>query len=181
MSYNIRNKLTGEYMKSNRNLITALLIIFLYACGSGPAPTTYVEDSTKESSSINEDITNNTEVEDFKIGTRIYGEVNDTSWIALEEVRISTAPATIEVMSAEDGRFELVSDQFMSDLAYDIRFMHRDYKTKTISSFYPNIDEDNELDLILMTPLPVEDNGDGPGGTQLPPTPPGLIPGGGRE
>ena len=40
-------------MNSNRNLITVKIIIFLYACGSGPVPTTYVEDSIKESNSIN--------------------------------------------------------------------------------------------------------------------------------
>ena len=170
-------------MKTVKSLIATLFMILLYSCGSGPAPTTdSVEDYKKESNFIvKEEISNKTEIEEFKIGTKIYGEINDTSWIALEDVRISTAPGTIEVISDEEGRFELVSDQFMNDLAYDIRFSHRDYKTKTISSFYPNIDEDNELDLILMTPLPVEDNGDGPGGTQLPPTPPGLIPGGGRE
>ena len=179
-------------MKSNKSLITAVLIILFYSCGSGPSTSSDLEpfafDSDKESNVVKEEVTIQDTVEttytvdsNFIIGTKIYGEINDTSWIALEDVRISTAPGTIEVMSNENGRFELVSDQFMSDLAYDIRFMHRDYKTKTISSFYPNIDENNELDLILMIPLPVENDGDGPGRSLLPPTPPGLIPGGGRE
>ena len=41
--------------------------------------------------------------------------------------------------------------------------------------------EDNELELILMTPLPPENEGDGPSDIGIPRTPPGLIPGSGRE
>jgi len=178
-------------MKSNKSLITAILITLFYSCGSGPSTSSDLEpfafDSVQESNVVKEEESIEKIVEktyesdiEFKIGTRIHGEVNDTSGIALEDVRISTAPGTIEVLSNEQGFFELVSELFMSDLAYDIIFMHRDYKSKTISSYYPNIDDDNETPRQLMIPLPLEDDGSGPGEMTPPPTPPELQ-GSGRE
>ena len=163
-----------------RRIYIVILIALFYSCGSGPAiENEPIEKKTfKETESIKNNFSSNN---DLKFGTRIYGEVLDTSYIALEDVRISTAPATLEIISNEDGFFELISQDFISEIAYDIIFMHRDYKTKTINGYYPNIDEGNELDLILMTPLPLEDNGSGPGEATPPPTPPMLPPGSGRE
>tara|TARA_Y100000996_G_scaffold358986_1_gene300864 strand:- start:495 stop:995 length:501 start_codon:yes stop_codon:yes gene_type:complete len=163
-----------------RRIYILTIIVLLYSCGSGPAVENVPngKNTFKEDNSIEDNFSNN---EDLKFGTRIYGEVLDTSYIALEDVRISTAPATIEIISNENGFFELVSQDFISEIAYDIIFMHRDYKTETINGYYPNIDEGNEMDLILMTPLPLEDNGSGPGEATPPPTPPMLPPGSGRE
>lgn len=162
-----------------RKFYIVSLIILFYSCGTSPAveKTTNDQNVLKESKISENNFSNN----NFNLGTRIYGEVLDTSYIALEDVRISTAPATIEIISNEDGFFELVSKDFISEIAYDIIFMHRDYKTETINGYYPNIDEGNEMDLILMTPLPLEDNGSGPGEATPPPTPPMLPPGSGRE
>lgn len=162
-----------------RKFYIVSLIILFYSCGTSPS----VEITTNDHNILKESkiSENNFSSNNFNLGTRIYGEVLDTSYIALEDVRISTAPATIEIISNEDGFFELVSKDFISEIAYDIIFMHRDYKTETINGYYPNIDEGNEMDLILMTPLPLEDNGSGPGEATPPPTPPMLPPGSGRE
>jgi hypothetical protein len=167
-------------MKLIRCLMIFSMMFFVYSCSGGESPAKST--AKKEQNTSNEKKPERVIETVIEItGTTIFGTVLDTAYNSLEDVKVSTRPKTIDVFTDEEGEFSLSSDQFIYDLSYDIVYTHIDYEQKTTSGFYPDIDEKNDRGLILMIPLEIDGSIKGPGGKTLPPTPPDLPGGGGRD
>ena len=162
-------------MKKHSIILIVPILLITFSCGTGKVSQVDLEsDNNLKLSKVNID-------ETLFSGTRLYGAVLDTAYNVLDDVNISTRPSTIEVKTDEDGNFELISEDFLSDVPYEIVFSHIDYKQHIEDGHRPNIDDDNDLGLILMTPLPPEDNGGGPGTIAPPSTPPDFPEDEGRD
>ncbi len=166
-------------MKLIKHLLLFSAVLLVYSCSGGETPKT--SNSNNNSQRVIVSPPGGIEEIIEISGTTIFGTVLDTAYSSLEDVKVSTRPRTVETLTDEQGEFSLSSENFISDLSYDIVFTHIDYEQKTTSGFYPDIDENNDLGLILMIPLELDEGGDGPGGGGIPPTPPEMPEDSGRD
>ncbi len=167
-------------MKLIKHLLIFSIVLFVYSCSGGETPTASNSNNDSERS-VQSKPEEKKEIIIEVSGTSIFGTVLDTAYNSLEDIKVSTRPRTVDVLTNEQGEFSLSSESFISDLSYDIVFTHIDYEQKTESGFYPDIDENNDLGLILMVPIELDGGVDGPKSGKLPATPPGLPGGSGRD
>ena len=143
-----------------KNTILIFIIVLLNACATSsdqatPQKSTIKNQDSKESLvSIENESDQLLQIFD---GTKLKGAVLDTAYGAIEDAKIYTSPATVEVRSDEEGNFELISDKFYSDISYIIYFTHQDYFNDQKTGYYPEIDSTNDLGYRFLVPKKIID------------------------
>ena len=139
-------------MKNIKFIILTLIIVFLNSCASDSSKKIDINPPEIDKN-LNNNIDNNTTIDnEFEMGTTLFGAILDTTYAPIEDARVFTSPITIEVKSDENGDFKLSSDEFVDDIEYIIYFQHADYINDEQTGYYPEIDSENDLGIILLIP-----------------------------